>query len=75
LNKKTVIEMVYKERTTQNTGRVARAFHAFTHAHEMEEACLPNSAEVKRGFSLKEESDREYLWYKAQLAVNQPLFK
>lgn len=65
--------MVCEERTTQNMGRVARAFHAFTNAHEMEEACLPNSAEVKRGFSLKEESYMETLRYKAQLLANHAL--
>lgn len=75
--------MVYKERTTQNPGRVARAFrgftnthfHAFSNEHETEEANLLNSTEVERGFSLNEELNTEYLQYKGQLLINRTIIK
>ncbi len=67
--------MVYKERQTQNMGRVARAFNVFTHAAQKDETSLPNSTQITRGLSREEEFNVEYQRYKAQLVVNRPVVK
>jgi hypothetical protein len=67
--------MVYEKRTTQNMGRVARAFNVFTHAAEEDEARSPAPAQVARGLSLKELAEIEYLRYKAQHFVHNTLLR